>query len=491
MTDKPMITGTRHTLPYEKLDPLTFEKLCLGLIKLEGFEDAEHLGAAGGEQGRDIRAWKDGQQIIFQCKRVEKFGPTDAKKEVQKLLDLPLEERPEKVIFLITRDVSVQTRDAARRLAETGGIECAFWSLTELDEKVSRHKDLVNRYFGFPEEQEPNLWNDIPRYLSDYFSYLPSFARHPITTVREFSGLGRVSFKLMWFAVFGVFLSIGISLILSGFLTASGLTYEDEGFAASFLRSFHPVLLPFLAAAAVFILAAAFELMSRSATILEVFLKFLLADRDDPDQRSMIKRAGRFYLKGSALDTINASFAFAGFIIPVWTLVFSLFITGTLLVPENALILIAAGAVLAGLTWAYFLAALSGAHPNTTLSEAALGVGSIFFVAGVLGLGRDIIGSTLAALADDPSILIWKAISAASVPLILLLFFLWSGIRRRSWNSEAIRNAVVIVLVCAAAGFFIPVVYAPWVNYAGCPTVLILLFLLVLLGIQRQSKKQT
>jgi len=73
---QPSITGTTHTLPFDRLSPRDFERLCLWLIEREepalpvpsaaegslskGYERAEHLGAAGSEQGRDIVAWREG-----------------------------------------------------------------------------------------------------------------------------------------------------------------------------------------------------------------------------------------------------------------------------------------------------------------------------------------------------------------------------------------------------------------------------------------------
>jgi hypothetical protein len=61
---KPSITGTTHTLPFNKLSPLDFERLCLWLARREGYEHAEHLGDAGSEQGRDITAWHDGHSCL-------------------------------------------------------------------------------------------------------------------------------------------------------------------------------------------------------------------------------------------------------------------------------------------------------------------------------------------------------------------------------------------------------------------------------------------
>ena len=68
--DRPQATGSGHTLPFDKLSPRDFERLCLWLVEREGYERAEHLGGAGSEQGRDVIAWRDGKLWAFQCKRV-------------------------------------------------------------------------------------------------------------------------------------------------------------------------------------------------------------------------------------------------------------------------------------------------------------------------------------------------------------------------------------------------------------------------------------
>jgi hypothetical protein len=43
---QPPITRTTHTLPFDKLSPRGFERLCLWLVEREGCQRAEHLGAA-------------------------------------------------------------------------------------------------------------------------------------------------------------------------------------------------------------------------------------------------------------------------------------------------------------------------------------------------------------------------------------------------------------------------------------------------------------
>ncbi len=155
---RPPRTSTAHTLPFDKLSPRDFERLCLWLVEREGYEEAEHLGAAGSEQGRDLVAWRDGLQWAFQCKRVQRFGPGDAVREAEKVLDLPLAERPSGLVFLVTCDVSANTRQKVRaRCGED--LACKFWTGTELDEKVKRHPDIVEEFFaaGTPGDGGPGI----------------------------------------------------------------------------------------------------------------------------------------------------------------------------------------------------------------------------------------------------------------------------------------------------------------------------------------------
>src|SRR5215210_4933340 len=131
---KPRLTGIAHTLPFEKLAPLDFERLCLWLVRREGFTRAEHLGEAGSEQGRDVVAWKDGRRVVFQCKRVKAFTAATALKEIAKLRGLPAGEQPDELVFVVSQAVRVETRSAARK-AWGDEATCQFWAGSELDEK--------------------------------------------------------------------------------------------------------------------------------------------------------------------------------------------------------------------------------------------------------------------------------------------------------------------------------------------------------------------
>jgi hypothetical protein len=141
------ITRTRHVLPFDRLSPSDFERLCLWLVEREGYERAKHLGATGKDQGRDIVAWRGNEQWAFQCKRVKEFGPKDAKNEVEKVLSLPVAERPHGLMFLVTCDVSSTTRDEIGKSC-TGRMAWDLWAATELDMRVRQYSDILTNFFG-------------------------------------------------------------------------------------------------------------------------------------------------------------------------------------------------------------------------------------------------------------------------------------------------------------------------------------------------------
>jgi tetratricopeptide (TPR) repeat protein len=144
---KPLITGTTHILPFEKLSPDDFERLCLWLVERDRYTGAEHLGASGSEQGRDIIAWREGALWAFQCKRVKSFGPKDALEEIEKVLGLPEAERPAGLMFFVTCNVSADTREQAGARCAQAGVTCEFCASTELDAKVKRHPEIVKEFF--------------------------------------------------------------------------------------------------------------------------------------------------------------------------------------------------------------------------------------------------------------------------------------------------------------------------------------------------------
>src|SRR3954452_17121263 len=146
---KPPATGGSHTLPFDKLAPGEFERLCLWLVEREGFSRGEGPGEAGSESGRDVVAWKAERRFVFQCKRVRVFTASHARKEIEKLRRLPVEDQPHELVFVVSRAVSADTRTATRK-EWSDEPTCHFWSGNELDQRVKRHSGLLEEFFQLP-----------------------------------------------------------------------------------------------------------------------------------------------------------------------------------------------------------------------------------------------------------------------------------------------------------------------------------------------------
>ncbi|MGB2804668.1 MAG: pentapeptide repeat-containing protein [Candidatus Zixiibacteriota bacterium] len=153
---KPKRTRTQHVLPFGDLSPLDFERLCFWLLCREGYVDVQHVGPRGTDQGRDLCAIKDGRRWVCQCKRVGQFGPEAVEKEINKILGCPDRERPDDILFVVTCHISTRTRARAREKAR--GIPCHFWALTELDERVKGHPEIVDEFFQ-PLGSEPDPYS--------------------------------------------------------------------------------------------------------------------------------------------------------------------------------------------------------------------------------------------------------------------------------------------------------------------------------------------
>lgn len=145
---KPKRTSSEHVLHFADLSPRDFERLCLWLLRKEDYTDVDHVGAVGSDEGCDLSATKDGDHWVCQCKRVGQFGPKAAEEEIAKIFAWPEPERPDDILFMVTCDISKKTRERARKKA--GTIRCHFWPLTDLDERVKAHKEILVEFFKLP-----------------------------------------------------------------------------------------------------------------------------------------------------------------------------------------------------------------------------------------------------------------------------------------------------------------------------------------------------
>ncbi|HYP27556.1 MAG TPA: restriction endonuclease [Blastocatellia bacterium] len=154
MMKKPGITKSNHVLPFGELSPAQFERLCLWLVKREGYLRPEHLGEAGSEQGRDVIAYRatgSGEQLwYFQCKRYQTISASKLIEEVEKynkLVKTDPAKKPFGVVFVTNAVLSADAREKVRKFCGDQGYDCEFWARTELDLLVKKHKDVVAEFF--------------------------------------------------------------------------------------------------------------------------------------------------------------------------------------------------------------------------------------------------------------------------------------------------------------------------------------------------------
>lgn len=153
---KPNVTKTNHVLPYGELSPAQFERLCLWLVEYEKWQDAEHYGEAGNEQGRDVIAYRattsgEPQLWYFQCKRYKDIGAAELKKEITKIAaHIAAGEivAPRGIVFVTNAVVSATTRKEVKEACHAHNLACRFWARTELDLKVKKHEAIVKEFFN-------------------------------------------------------------------------------------------------------------------------------------------------------------------------------------------------------------------------------------------------------------------------------------------------------------------------------------------------------
>lgn len=148
---KPRALSTQHVLPFEQLSWEAFERLCMRLAVSRGYALIEHTGSSGHDGGVDLVAWDGENRIAIQCKRVKKFTAADGIREIDKLQALEHSARPQRVIFMVTCQISSEARSKIRKAwsRENDG-SCEFHAVTELDAEVRSDHTILRDFFLMP-----------------------------------------------------------------------------------------------------------------------------------------------------------------------------------------------------------------------------------------------------------------------------------------------------------------------------------------------------
>jgi hypothetical protein len=153
----PVVTFTRlQSLPFGNLRWDDFEKLCLRLARSDQeIEDARRYGVQGqGQYGIDLLARRAGTggYTVYQCKKVERFGPAAITAAVDMFLEGPWAGRADR--FVLCTSLSLAPRQRADRLrVETErmaglGITLVPWDADGLDILLKDQPRLVDDFFG-------------------------------------------------------------------------------------------------------------------------------------------------------------------------------------------------------------------------------------------------------------------------------------------------------------------------------------------------------
>lgn len=154
---KPSVTKVTHLLPFGALSPADFERLCFWLVEYSGYVGAQHLGAAGSDEGCDVIAYRktDGvkQLWYFQCKRYKDISAAPLIREIEKynkLVERAPKKKPFGVVFVTNAAISAKAREEVGKFCEQSGYDCEFWAHTELDLRVKRYQEIIDEFFNTP-----------------------------------------------------------------------------------------------------------------------------------------------------------------------------------------------------------------------------------------------------------------------------------------------------------------------------------------------------
>jgi hypothetical protein len=153
-------------LPYELLfhglSDKEFERLCYWIVgeDVEGrFGEVLWLNEDGGsERGRDVLAVElaTNRKFAFQCKRVEKFHPSDIEEELttfEGYVNTDPDIRPDVYILFVSAAITDMTKTKGDELARRVGMDIQYWPKSTIDRLVRRNKVIQDRFWRIVQQR--------------------------------------------------------------------------------------------------------------------------------------------------------------------------------------------------------------------------------------------------------------------------------------------------------------------------------------------------
>ena len=152
----PPVQTLIQELPFDQLEWINFEKLCLRLVELdENVEDHRLYGTRGqSQEGIDLYARPKFKQkySVYQCKRVKDFTPSLIEKAVSKFLKGEWADKSDRFV-LCTSDTfnktqRLKTIENQSEILKNKGIRLILWDKDNLSRKLKDYPEIVNEFFG-------------------------------------------------------------------------------------------------------------------------------------------------------------------------------------------------------------------------------------------------------------------------------------------------------------------------------------------------------
>lgn len=150
-------TALPYEIPLNGLSFKDFERLCYWIVAEDPkarFENVIWLNEdGGGERGRDVIATEVStkRRFVFQCKRVEKFNPSDVEDELTTFSKYVFEDpsiKPDVYVLFLSCAINDQSKSKADKLAQQIGMDIDYWPKSTIDRLVRTNSSIIKRFWA-------------------------------------------------------------------------------------------------------------------------------------------------------------------------------------------------------------------------------------------------------------------------------------------------------------------------------------------------------
>jgi hypothetical protein len=226
--DEPILTATKHILPFQRLSADDFVRLTFWILQRSGnYKKVEPYEGMGDKQ-RDVVAYtSSGDKHYYQCKRYARITASTIKHELDLLkvhCDENLQFKPKSIYFIVGCKISPQARDEVHEYGKSLGFKnITVWSEIELDERAKATDGVLEEFFGF----DTHLVRSVVQEALRSDGHIRDDLKHRDIPVLDLEGVRRSGGPTGQFILFSI-------TNLSRTQTAIDCQWEVRGFDYSF-----------------------------------------------------------------------------------------------------------------------------------------------------------------------------------------------------------------------------------------------------------------